>query len=159
MNNVYLRRNWNWQACDAQNQIKEWRIISKMKIGAMVLFIQAFRFMRQMVRCTNCMFHILHEVGAERKASQQHTITLHNPCGYWIPSSNNKWLSVSLGSMNWNHALGPHHKWAMAMTMNPKTVPRHFQDHVTWSRAHKCSVKSFVTRPSTKCYCNEFLRM
>jgi len=30
-------------------------------------------------------------------------------------------------------------------------VPTHLQDHVVWSRILKCSVKSYVTGPSTKC--------
>jgi hypothetical protein len=39
----------------------------------------------------------------------------------------------------------------------PKAVPRIFQNHVVWSRALKWGVKSYVARPSTKCYFNEFL--
>ena len=31
------------------------------------------------------------------------------------------------------------------------------QNHIVWSRALKCSVKSYVTGPSTKCYFNEYL--
>ena len=38
----------------------------------------------------------------------------------------------------------------------PKAIPRHLQNHVVWSRIHKCSVKPYVTKPSTKCYFNEF---
>ena len=30
---------------------------------------------------------------------------------------------------------------------SPKAVPRHFQNHVVWSRTLKCSVKSYVTQP------------
>ena len=41
----------------------------------------------------------------------------------------------------------------------PKAVPTHLQHHVVWSRTLKCSVKSYVTGPSTKCYFNEFLFM
>ena len=42
----------------------------------------------------------------------------------------------------------------------PKAVPRHLQNHVLWSRTLKCSVKSYVTGPSTKCYnFNELLFM
>ena len=41
----------------------------------------------------------------------------------------------------------------------PKAVPTHLQDHVVWSRTLKCSVKSYVIGPSTKCYFNEFLFM
>jgi len=41
----------------------------------------------------------------------------------------------------------------------PKAVPRHIQNHVVRWRALKCSVKSYVTRPSTKCSFNEFLFM
>ena len=41
----------------------------------------------------------------------------------------------------------------------PKVVPQDLQDHVIWWRALKCSVKSCVTGPSTKCYFNEFLFM
>ena len=38
-----------------------------------------------------------------------------------------------------------------------KAVPRHLQNHVVWSRTLKCSVKSYVTMPSSKCYFCEFL--
>jgi hypothetical protein len=38
-----------------------------------------------------------------------------------------------------------------------KVVRRHLQNHVLWSQILKCSVKSYVTMPSTKCYFNEFL--
>ena len=40
-----------------------------------------------------------------------------------------------------------------------KTVPRHLQNHVLWSQTLKCSLKSHVIGPSTKCYFNEFLFM
>ena len=40
----------------------------------------------------------------------------------------------------------------------PEVVPRHIQNHV-WSRILKCNAKSYMTRPSTKCYFNEFLFM
>ena len=39
----------------------------------------------------------------------------------------------------------------------PKGVPRHLQNHGVWSWILKCSVKSHVTRPSTKCLFNESL--
>jgi hypothetical protein len=41
----------------------------------------------------------------------------------------------------------------------PKAVPTHLQHHVVWSRILKCSVKSYVTGPSTNCYFNGFLFM
>ena len=41
----------------------------------------------------------------------------------------------------------------------PKAIPRHLQNHGLWSRIFKCSVKPYVTGPSTKCYFNEFLFM
>ena len=41
----------------------------------------------------------------------------------------------------------------------PKAVPPLLQHHVVWSQIFKCSVKSYVTRPSTKCYFKEFLFM
>jgi hypothetical protein len=41
----------------------------------------------------------------------------------------------------------------------PNPIPTHLQTHVVWSRILKCSVKSYVTGPSTKCYFNEFLCM
>ena len=41
----------------------------------------------------------------------------------------------------------------------PKAVPRHLQNHVVWSRTLECSVKSYVTWTSTKCYFNECLFM
>ena len=34
---------------------------------------------------------------------------------------------------------------------------RHLQNRVLWSQTLKCSVKSYVTGPSTKCYFDEFL--
>ena len=37
-----------------------------------------------------------------------------------------------------------------------KAIPTHLQNHVVCSRILKCSVMSYVTRPSTKCYFNEF---
>ena len=40
-----------------------------------------------------------------------------------------------------------------------KPVPKHLQNHVVWSWALKCTVKSYVTRPSTKCYSSEFIFM
>jgi len=39
----------------------------------------------------------------------------------------------------------------------PKAIPTHLQNHVVWSWTLKCSVKSYVTGPSTECYFNEFL--
>ena len=39
----------------------------------------------------------------------------------------------------------------------PHAVPTHLQNHVVWSRVFKCSVKPYVTWPSTQCYFNEFL--
>ena len=39
----------------------------------------------------------------------------------------------------------------------PPTVPRDLQNLVVWSWILKCSVKSYVTGPSIKCYFNEFL--
>ena len=41
----------------------------------------------------------------------------------------------------------------------PMAIPTHLQNHVVWSHALKCSVKSYVSRPSTKCYFNERLFM
>ena len=41
----------------------------------------------------------------------------------------------------------------------PKAVPRHLQLHAVWSQALECSVKSYVTGLSTKCYVIEFLYM
>ena len=41
----------------------------------------------------------------------------------------------------------------------PKAFPIEFQNHVVWSRTLKCSVKPYVTGPSTKCYFNECLFM
>ena len=40
-----------------------------------------------------------------------------------------------------------------------KAVPRHLRNRVVWSRILECSVKSYLTRPSTKCYSDEFLCM
>ena len=39
----------------------------------------------------------------------------------------------------------------------PKAVPRHIHNHVVWSRTLECSVWSYVTGPSTKCYFGEIL--
>jgi hypothetical protein len=41
----------------------------------------------------------------------------------------------------------------------PKAVPTHLQNLLMWSWALKCSVKSYVTRPSTKYYFNKFIFM
>ena len=41
----------------------------------------------------------------------------------------------------------------------PKAIPRHLQNHVSVVQTLKCSVKSYVTGPLTKCYFNEFLSM
>jgi hypothetical protein len=38
-------------------------------------------------------------------------------------------------------------------------IPTHLQNHVVWSRILECSVKPYVTGPSTKCYVNKFLFM
>ena len=38
-----------------------------------------------------------------------------------------------------------------------KAVPTRLPNHVVWSRTLECSVKSYVTRPSTKRYFNELL--
>ena len=57
--------------------------------------------------------------------------------------------------------LGPLHTWrakirdheiVRAQKQYPKAVSRHFQNHVVWSWTLRCSVKSYVTRPSTKWY-------
>ena len=40
-----------------------------------------------------------------------------------------------------------------------KGRPKTPQTHVLWSRTLKCSVKLYVTGPSTKCYSDEFLFM
>ena len=37
----------------------------------------------------------------------------------------------------------------------PKAALRHLQSHVMWSQTCKCSVKTYVTGSSTKCYFNE----
>ena len=41
----------------------------------------------------------------------------------------------------------------------PKAIPTHLQNHVLWSRTLECSVKSYVTGPSTKCHFKEILFM
>ena len=43
--------------------------------------------------------------------------------------------------------------------MCSKVVPTHLQNLVVWSRTPKCSVKPYVTMPSTKGYFNEFIFM
>ena len=72
-----------------------------------------------------------------------------------------KWNKLENGGNAYGHfTLEPR-----AMTMQlwepkrsvQKTIPRHFQHHVVWSRALKCSGKSYVTKPSTKCSYNEIL--
>ena len=40
------------------------------------------------------------------------------------------------------------HKIVRAQKKCPKAVPRHFQNHVVWSRTLKFSVKPYVTGPS-----------
>jgi hypothetical protein len=39
----------------------------------------------------------------------------------------------------------------------PKAVLTHLQNRVVWTRALKCSVKPYVTGPSTECYFIEFM--
>ena len=41
---------------------------------------------------------------------------------------------------------------------SPKVVPWRLRNHVMWSRVVECSVKSYVTGPSTECYFNEWKR-
>ena len=67
---------------------------------------------------------------------------------------------LSISCVNFTHK-------PRAVTMNlwepkrkcPKVVPAHIQNHLAWSRLLKCSVKSYVSMPSTKCYFNGFLLM
>ena len=51
------------------------------------------------------------------------------------------------------------HEIVRAQKKCPKTIPRHFQNNVVWSRVFECSVKSDVTGPSIKCYFSELLFM
>ena len=46
--------------------------------------------------------------------------------------------------------------WPWNCESPKESVQRPSQDHVMWLRIFKCSVKSYVTGPSTKCYVNEF---
>ena len=68
------------------------------------------------------------------------------------------------------HTYGPLHTRAKSrdrgICESPKeksvqnAVPIHVQNHhVVWSRMFKCSVKSYVTGPSTKCYFDVLLFM
>ena len=49
-------------------------------------------------------------------------------------------------------AMSRDHEIVRAQKKVSKGFPRHLQNHVVWSQTPKCSVKSYVTRPSTKCY-------
>ena len=77
-----------------------------------------------------------------------------------------KYMGSSLGYVHYTEGHFTHEPWAVTMKLwEPKrkcakaAVPNHFQNHGVWSRALKCSVKSYVTMPSTKCYFNEFIVM
>ena len=51
------------------------------------------------------------------------------------------------------------HEIVIAQMKVSKAIPRHLQNHIVWSHTLKCSVKSYVTRPSTKHYFNDCLFM
>ena len=83
------------------------------------------------------------------------------------PLSHKWWLAICMNALIMSSIKGHFTHEPRAVTMKlwePKrkcsnAVPRHFQNHVVWSRTLKCSAKSNVTRPSTNCYFNEFLFM
>ena len=72
---------------------------------------------------------------------------------------------VYIDTMNENKGHFTHEPRAMTMKLwepknkCPKAVPRHLQNHVVWLPTLKCSVKSYVTGPSTKCSFKKFLFM
>jgi hypothetical protein len=97
---------------------------------------------------------------------------LQKPCLYRTGFENkkgqrNRNIETMKLPLNVSLLLGPPHTRAKsrdheivgAQRKCPKAVPTHLQNHVVWSRIFKCSVKSYVTRASTKCYFNEFLFM
>jgi hypothetical protein len=51
------------------------------------------------------------------------------------------------------------HEIVRAQKTVSKGHPTHLEHHVVWSRTLNCSVKSYATRPSTKCYFNEVVVM
>jgi hypothetical protein len=63
-----------------------------------------------------------------------------------------------LGSLH-TRAKSHDHEITRAHTKCPNAIPRHFQNHVVWSYALKCNVKSRVIVPLNNCYFNEFLFM
>ena len=67
-------------------------------------------------------------------------------------------MNIISGSLH-TRAKSCDHEIVRAQRKCPKAVPTHLQNHVVWLRTLKCSVKSYVTKPSTKCYFNEFLFM
>ena len=67
-------------------------------------------------------------------------------------------LMVGLGSLP-TQAKSCDHEIFRAHKKCPKVVIRRPQNHVVWSRILKCSVKPYVTGPSTKCYFDEILFM
>ena len=72
------------------------------------------------------------------------------------------WLGTPCEPALWATSVTSQEPWPWNCE-SPKEVskghPRHFQNHVVWSHALKCSAKSYVTGPSTKCYINESLLM
>ena len=97
-------------------------------------------------------------LGALQRAFQEHA---------FLPKGGDAltWRRGCLQSLPWVTAHFTHKPRAVTMKLwepkikNPKAVPRHPQNHVVWSRIVKCSVKSYVTGPSTKCYFNKVLFM
>ena len=63
---------------------------------------------------------------------------------------------LNLGPLH-TRAKSRDHGIVKAQNKMSEAVPRYLQIHVVWSQILKCSVKPYVTGPSTKCYLNPFL--
>ena len=84
-------------------------------------------------------------------------------CNELAPDINHQWRQIarhwwrSIDQVASSHT--SQELWPWNSESPKESVPRHVRIHVVWSRALKCSVKSIVIEPSTKCYFNEFLFM
>jgi hypothetical protein len=64
---------------------------------------------------------------------------------------------TTLGSLHIQVKSRDHEIVTTQMKVSKGHFPKHLQNHVVRSHILKCSVKSYVTRPLTKRYFNEFL--
>ena len=84
----------------------------------------------------------------------------YNGICFFYKKTSRKSIRVTINQVLYRKGHFTHEPRAMTMKLweperkCPKAIPRHLQNHVVWSRILKCSVKSYVTGPSTKCYFN-----